>query len=200
MLSLAPALASPPKVLVADEPTLGLAPLAAEEVIRALGEIRDLGSSILLVEEKAREVMALADVVAFMELGQVVWVGPRGSGRRGAARRCLPGWRRRLTQVRVVTRALVLAMVVVLWAPGAAGAQSSPPPTLKVAGIADVELFGGAEAERAPASTRSTRPEASTGAASSSSASPTTVATPRPLPPRCTAWSTPSASMPSCPS
>ena len=77
MLSLAPALARPPQVLIADEPTLGLAPLAAEEVIRALGEIRDLGSSILLVEEKAREVMALADVVAFMELGQVVWVGPR---------------------------------------------------------------------------------------------------------------------------
>jgi ABC-type branched-subunit amino acid transport system ATPase component/branched-subunit amino acid ABC-type transport system permease component len=77
MLSLAPALARPPQVLIADEPTLGLAPLAAEEVIRALSEIRDLGSSILLVEEKAREVMALADVVAFMELGQVVWVGPR---------------------------------------------------------------------------------------------------------------------------
>ena len=77
MLSLAPALARPPQVLIADEPTLGLAPLAAEEVIRALGELRDLGSSILLVEEKAREVMALADVVAFMELGQVVWVGPR---------------------------------------------------------------------------------------------------------------------------
>ena len=77
MLSLAPALARPPAVLVADEPTLGLAPLAAEEVIRALAEIRDLGSSILLVEEKAREVMGLADFVVFMELGQVVWAGPR---------------------------------------------------------------------------------------------------------------------------
>ena len=67
----------PPKVFIADEPTLGLAPLAAEEVVRALGEIRDAGSSILLVEEKAREVMALADVVAFMELGRIVWMGPR---------------------------------------------------------------------------------------------------------------------------
>ena len=77
MLSLAPALAQPPKVFIADEPTLGLAPLAAEEVITAIRELRDLGSAILLVEEKAREVMALADTVAFMELGRIVWVGPR---------------------------------------------------------------------------------------------------------------------------
>jgi ABC-type branched-subunit amino acid transport system ATPase component len=78
MLSLAPALAKPPRVFIGDEPTLGLAPLAAEEVIRALRELRGLGSAILLVEEKAREVMALADTVAFMELGRIVWSGPRG--------------------------------------------------------------------------------------------------------------------------
>ncbi len=77
MLSLAPALARPPKVFVADEPTLGLAPLAAEEVIDAIRELRDMGSAVLLVEEKAREVMELADTVAFMELGKIVWVGPR---------------------------------------------------------------------------------------------------------------------------
>ncbi|MDQ1431058.1 MAG: hypothetical protein QOF40_1660, partial [Actinomycetota bacterium] len=51
MLSLAPALAHPPAVFVADEPTLGLAPLAAEEIMRALRRLRDLGSTILLVEE-----------------------------------------------------------------------------------------------------------------------------------------------------
>jgi len=77
MLSLAPALARPPAVLIADEPTLGLAPLAAEEVVRALRELRERGCAILLVEEKAREVMELADVVAFMELGRLVWMGPR---------------------------------------------------------------------------------------------------------------------------
>jgi ABC-type branched-subunit amino acid transport system ATPase component len=77
MLSLAPALADPPKVLIADEPTLGLAPLAAEEVVRAIRELRESGSAILLVEEKAREVMELADIVAFMELGELVWMGPR---------------------------------------------------------------------------------------------------------------------------
>jgi ABC-type branched-subunit amino acid transport system ATPase component len=77
MLSLAPALANPPDVFIADEPTLGLAPLAAEEVVRALHELREKGCAILLVEEKAREVMELADIVAFMELGQLVWMGPR---------------------------------------------------------------------------------------------------------------------------
>ncbi len=77
MLSLAPALAKPPRVFIGDEPTLGLAPLAAEEVIQALRELRELGSAILLVEEKAREVMAIADTVAFMELGHIVWSGPR---------------------------------------------------------------------------------------------------------------------------
>jgi ABC-type branched-subunit amino acid transport system ATPase component len=77
MLSLAPALAQPPKVFIADEPTLGLAPLAAEEVVRALRELRELGSAILLVDEKAREAMELADAIAFLELGRVVWSGPR---------------------------------------------------------------------------------------------------------------------------
>jgi ABC-type branched-subunit amino acid transport system ATPase component/branched-subunit amino acid ABC-type transport system permease component len=77
MLSLASALARPPTVFVADEPTLGLAPLAAREVVRALRELRDLGSATMLVEEKAREVMELADTVAFMELGRLVWIGPR---------------------------------------------------------------------------------------------------------------------------
>jgi ABC-type branched-subunit amino acid transport system ATPase component len=76
MLSLAPALAEPPKVLIADEPTLGLAPLAAEEVLRALVELRDAGSAILLVEEHARNALEIADTLAFMDLGTIVWSGP----------------------------------------------------------------------------------------------------------------------------
>ncbi len=76
MLSLAPALVNPPAVFVADEPTLGLAPLAAEEIMNAIRRLRDLGSTILLVEEKAHEVLEVADTVAFMELGRLVWMGP----------------------------------------------------------------------------------------------------------------------------
>jgi ABC-type branched-subunit amino acid transport system ATPase component len=77
MLSLAPALADPPKVLIADEPTLGLAPLAAEAVMQAIIELRDAGTAVLLVEEHAQNALKVADTLAFMELGKIVWRGPR---------------------------------------------------------------------------------------------------------------------------
>ena len=77
MLSLAPALADPPKVLIADEPTLGLAPLAAEAVMQAIIELRDAGTAVLLVEEHAQNALQVADTLAFMELGKIVWSGPR---------------------------------------------------------------------------------------------------------------------------
>ena len=77
MLSLAPAMVRPPKVFIADEPTLGLAPLARLEMVRALADLRDLGVAIVLVEEKAAEVVELADLVGFMNLGRLDWFGPR---------------------------------------------------------------------------------------------------------------------------
>jgi ABC-type branched-subunit amino acid transport system ATPase component/branched-subunit amino acid ABC-type transport system permease component len=77
MLTLAPLLANPPAVLVADEPSLGLAPLIVEQIIELFAELRDRGVSLLLVEEKARDVLKIADVVAFLELGHLVWMGPR---------------------------------------------------------------------------------------------------------------------------
>ena len=63
MLSLAPALADPPKVLIADEPTLGLAPLAAETVMQAILELRDAGTAVLLVEEHAQNALKVADTL-----------------------------------------------------------------------------------------------------------------------------------------
>ena len=77
MLSLAPALADPPIVLIADEPTLGLAPLASEAVMDAILELRDRGCAVLLVEEHAQNALKVADTLAFMELGNIVWTGPR---------------------------------------------------------------------------------------------------------------------------
>ncbi len=77
MLSLAPALVDPPHVLIADEPTLGLAPLAADLVMKAIVELRDRGCAVLLVEEHARNALEVADVIAYMELGRIVWCGPR---------------------------------------------------------------------------------------------------------------------------
>jgi ABC-type branched-subunit amino acid transport system ATPase component len=62
---------------VADEPTLGLAPLVIAQVLEVFEELRELGTAILLVEEKVRDVLKIADRVAFLELGHVVWSGPR---------------------------------------------------------------------------------------------------------------------------
>ena len=73
MLSLAPRSRNPPAVFIADEPTLGLAPLAAVEVLHAIDELRSRGCAVLLVAEKAHEVMGLADTIVVMALGEVVW-------------------------------------------------------------------------------------------------------------------------------
>ena len=78
MLSLAPALVKPPAVLVADEPTLGLSPLVADEVISAINAVKELGTAVLLVEEHAQNALQLADVLGFMGLGNLKWLGPRG--------------------------------------------------------------------------------------------------------------------------
>ncbi len=77
MLTLAPLLARPPEVLIADEPTLGLAPLIVDQIMDIFVQLRDRGVSLLLVEEKSKDVLKVADVVAFLELGHLVWVGPR---------------------------------------------------------------------------------------------------------------------------
>ncbi|MGW7065528.1 ABC transporter permease subunit [Streptomyces sp. NPDC054855] len=81
MLALAPLLQRPPKVLIADEPSLGLAPRVVEEVFRLLAELRDSGTGLLLVEEKAAEILDVADTVAYLAQGRVSWCGPRSEVR-----------------------------------------------------------------------------------------------------------------------
>ncbi|TMR11608.1 ATP-binding cassette domain-containing protein [Nonomuraea turkmeniaca] len=77
LLTLAPALVRPPRVLIADEPSLGLAPLVVRQIFEVFAELRARGVALLLVEEKATEALAIADRVAFMRLGRVTWTGPR---------------------------------------------------------------------------------------------------------------------------
>ena len=84
MLTLASILVRPPRVVIADEPTLGLAPLIVEDVLGVLRELRALGVCLLLVEEKAERVIDMADYVTVLELGRVVWSGPSASLDRGA--------------------------------------------------------------------------------------------------------------------
>ncbi|MFE5483183.1 ATP-binding cassette domain-containing protein [Streptomyces sp. NPDC056527] len=77
LLALAPLLQRPPAVLVADEPSLGLAPRLVDEVFRLLTELRASGTALLLVEEKAAEVLGIADTVAYLSQGGIAWSGPR---------------------------------------------------------------------------------------------------------------------------
>ncbi|MFI8447340.1 ABC transporter permease subunit [Streptomyces erythrochromogenes] len=77
MLALAPLLQRPPAVLIADEPSLGLAPRVAEDVYGLLTELRDAGTALLLVEEKAAGILGVADTVAYLSRGRVSWCGPR---------------------------------------------------------------------------------------------------------------------------
>ncbi|HUJ67055.1 MAG TPA: ATP-binding cassette domain-containing protein [Acidimicrobiales bacterium] len=77
MLTLAPVVVRPPRLVVVDEPTLGLAPLVIEQLIGLFRDLRDQGTAILLVEEKVRDVLQIADDAVFLELGRVVWSGPR---------------------------------------------------------------------------------------------------------------------------
>jgi ABC-type branched-subunit amino acid transport system ATPase component/branched-subunit amino acid ABC-type transport system permease component len=77
ILALAPALVRPPKVLIADEPSLGLAPRIVDEIFQFFSELAGRGVALVVVEEKAREVLSIADSVAFMRLGRIAWTGPR---------------------------------------------------------------------------------------------------------------------------
>ncbi|MFI1976929.1 ABC transporter permease subunit [Streptomyces wedmorensis] len=77
LLALAPLLQRPPAVLVADEPSLGLAPRVVDEVFQLLTELRDHGTALLLVEEKAADALGAADTVAYLAQGEIAWSGPR---------------------------------------------------------------------------------------------------------------------------
>ena len=76
-LALASIVVRHPKVVIVDEPTLGLAPLIAAEVLRIVKELAESGVTVLLVEEKPQAVLAIAGRVALLSLGHVVWEGPR---------------------------------------------------------------------------------------------------------------------------
>jgi branched-chain amino acid transport system ATP-binding protein len=75
MLSLARVMVSPPKLLVADELSLGLAPIVVDEVYRNLGTIRDAGTAILLVEQYVAHALGLADDVVVLAKGAVAHAG-----------------------------------------------------------------------------------------------------------------------------
>jgi ABC-type branched-subunit amino acid transport system ATPase component/branched-subunit amino acid ABC-type transport system permease component len=77
MLTLAPVVVRPPRLVVVDEPTLGLAPRVIGQLVELFQDLKDRGTAILLVEEKVRDVLQIADDVVFLELGRIAWAGPR---------------------------------------------------------------------------------------------------------------------------
>jgi branched-chain amino acid transport system ATP-binding protein len=76
MLALGRALMSKPRVLMIDEPSLGLAPVLAEGVIKKLKELNQAGQTILLIEQNARAALAISDYVYILETGNIVLSGP----------------------------------------------------------------------------------------------------------------------------
>jgi branched-chain amino acid transport system ATP-binding protein len=75
MLAVARALLRRPKLLMLDEPSLGLAPLVARHVYDALVKIRQTGTTILLVEQNAKLAFSIADYGYIMEAGRIVLEG-----------------------------------------------------------------------------------------------------------------------------
>jgi branched-chain amino acid transport system ATP-binding protein len=76
MLALGRALMARPRLLMLDEPSLGLAPLIVREIFRVIVELRRRGVSILLVEQNARAALQVADYAYVLETGAITMRGP----------------------------------------------------------------------------------------------------------------------------
>jgi branched-chain amino acid transport system ATP-binding protein len=75
MLAMGRALMGTPKLLMLDEPSLGLAPIIVADIFRTIGELRASGVSVLLVEQNAQAALQIADRAYVMELGQFILNG-----------------------------------------------------------------------------------------------------------------------------
>jgi branched-chain amino acid transport system ATP-binding protein len=76
MLALGRALMGRPRLLLLDEPSLGLAPLLVREIFRVLVDLRQKGLSILLVEQNVRAALQISDYGYVLEMGEVAAEGP----------------------------------------------------------------------------------------------------------------------------
>ena len=79
MLALARALMANPKMLMLDEPSLGLAPMVVEEIFEIMGELHKAGTSILLVEQNVQLALRYAHRIVALELGTVAFDGVPGA-------------------------------------------------------------------------------------------------------------------------
>jgi branched-chain amino acid transport system ATP-binding protein len=76
MLALAPVLAAPPSLLVADELSLGLAPMLVDTIFKTLEQARARGVTIMLIEQFVHRALAFADRAVILQRGRIGWEGP----------------------------------------------------------------------------------------------------------------------------
>ncbi|MCS0669681.1 ABC transporter ATP-binding protein [Cytobacillus firmus] len=75
MLAIARAILSKPKLLLLDEPSMGLAPLIVADIFKIIKEINEAGTTVLLVEQNARQALKISDYGYVLETGKMVAVG-----------------------------------------------------------------------------------------------------------------------------
>jgi branched-chain amino acid transport system ATP-binding protein len=78
MVAIARALMSKPRLLLMDEPSIGLAPMVVRDIFELVRAINHDGISVLMVEQNARQALALAQWAYLLEIGQIVEAGPAG--------------------------------------------------------------------------------------------------------------------------
>jgi branched-chain amino acid transport system ATP-binding protein len=76
MLAMGRALMGAPKLLMLDEPSLGLAPIIVADIFKTVGDLKRAGVSVLLVEQNAKAALKIADRAYVMELGEFILSGP----------------------------------------------------------------------------------------------------------------------------
>ena len=76
MLSLARVLVESPRLLIADELSLGLAPMVVDQVFETLGRIKETGTALLIVEQQVGHALELCDRAAVLQHGLITWQGP----------------------------------------------------------------------------------------------------------------------------
>ena len=75
MLAMGRALMSKPKIVLMDEPSMGLSPILVEEIFNIIREISAGGTTVLLVEQNAKKALAIADRAYVLETGKIVLSG-----------------------------------------------------------------------------------------------------------------------------
>jgi len=139
ILSLAKVLAVPPKLLIVDELSLGLAPVIVDQVYDGLSAIHREGCALLVVEQQVDRVLAIADRAILLVKGAVAWEGPARDARQTLEARMLGGASANGTAAAVTTNGTAPALrrdapVPQSTAPGAAAETTAHPSDLWVVG------------------------------------------------------------------